>query len=69
MFFIKKKTRLIFFTIKTIYYNYAPEILRKPSHFQLTCTAGKGSKYSGFRCQYSDVSLWPEGPVHQFGLL
>jgi hypothetical protein len=44
MVFIKKTTRLIIFIIKTTCYNYAPEILREPCHFRLTCTAGKGSK-------------------------
>ena len=51
MFFIKKTTILIFFIIKTKGYNYTPGILRKPCHFRLTYTAGKGSAYRGFRCQ------------------
>jgi hypothetical protein len=33
MFFIKKTTKLISFIIKTICYNYTPEILGKPIIF------------------------------------
>jgi hypothetical protein len=41
MFFIKKTIKLTFMIIKTKGYNYMPEILGRPYHFRLTCTAAK----------------------------
>ena len=45
MFFIKKTIKLKFLIIKTTGYNYTPEILGRPYHFRLTCTAGKSADF------------------------